>query len=235
MSFQCQQFYLKDDRCAMKVSTDSLLLGSWATVKPSDRTILDVGTGCGILALMAAQRTAASTSIAAIDLDHDAVQQAQDNVAASPWPTKIYCAQADFMSWQPTERYDLILSNPPYFPQQLQSPEAQRRLARQGNFPLTVWLEKMVSWLNPNGRIAWILPLAVAAQLKVPATLALLRHCEVATVVGKLPKLVLLEWTTGAASSATESLAIRTTKGVYTAEFRQLTSAFYLAGEHQNH
>ncbi|HET8816573.1 MAG TPA: methyltransferase [Pseudidiomarina sp.] len=218
----------------MKVSTDSLLLGSWMSVESSTGAILDVGAGCGILALMAAQRSAATAQIHAIEMDAAAVQQAQENIAASPWPDKIRCYQADFFNWQPAVQLDLIISNPPYFPLQLQSSTEQRRLARQGSLPLTAWLARMTSWLRPHGRIAWVLPVTAETQLQVPARLSLQRRCEVATVVGKPAKLVLLEWTLAGSASVKESLNIRTKGGDYTAEFRQLTRAFYLAGERRN-
>ncbi|RUO39170.1 hypothetical protein CWE22_10455 [Pseudidiomarina aestuarii] len=234
MSFQCRQFYLKDDRCAMKVSTDSLLLGSWVAVAPTDSCILDVGTGCGILALMMAQRTSAQAKIQAIEIEAGAAEQAQENIDASPWPAKIQCAQADCFVWQPQTPMDLIVSNPPYFNEQLASQQEQRRIARQGSQPLSAWLARMATWLSPQGRIAWVLPLNMETRLEVPAELSLLRRCEVTTVVGKPAKLVLLEWTKASVECVNESLSIRTAGGDYTREFRQLTNAFYLAGEHQN-
>lgn len=234
MSFQCRQFYLKDDRCAMKVSTDSLLLGSWVAAEPTASRILDVGTGCGILALMMAQRTSEQAQIQAIEIDSKAFQQAQDNIAASPWPEKVQCAQADCFVWQPQKPVDLIVCNPPYFTEQLASQHEQRRLARQGTQPLTAWLTRMTAWLSPRARIAWILPLTMETRLEAPSELSLRRRCEVATVVGKPAKLVLLEWTNETVECRHESLSIRTADGNYTNEFRQLTNAFYLAGEHQN-
>lgn len=234
MSFQCRQFYLKDDRCAMKVSTDSLLLGSWVAVEPTASRILDVGTGCGILALMMAQRTAEQAQIQAIELDSEAVQQSHENIAASPWPAKVQCTQADCFAWQPQQPVDLIVCNPPYFTEHLASQQEQRRLARQGTQSLTAWLARMTTWLSPQGRIAWVLPLSMETRLEAPSELSLRRRCEVATVVGKPAKLVLLEWTNESVECKHEALSIRTADGEYTNQFRQLTSAFYLAGEHQN-
>ena len=94
MGFQCQQFYLKDDRCAMKVSTDSLLLGAWVNIGTAKR-LADFGCGCGILALMLAQRSTADAEITAIERDQAAAEQATENVAASPWPTKVQVLQQD--------------------------------------------------------------------------------------------------------------------------------------------
>ncbi|PLV49996.1 methyltransferase [Erwinia sp. E602] len=114
--FTFKQFFIAHDRCAMKVGTDGVLLGAWAPVAGVQR-VLDIGSGSGLIALMLAQRTAADVQIDAVELDPAAAGQAQENVAASPWPSRVSVHQADILSWaqQCAHRYSLIVSNPPYF------------------------------------------------------------------------------------------------------------------------
>ena len=115
--FTFKQFFVAHDRCAMKVGTDSIALGAWAPIANTTR-ILDIGTGSGLLALMLAQRTAPDVVIDAVELEPDAVSQAQQNILASPWASRIHIHRADILSWthQQTQRYQLIVSNPPYYP-----------------------------------------------------------------------------------------------------------------------
>lgn len=112
--FQCKQFFVAHDRCAMKVSTDSLILGSLVEVGNA-RRVLDVGTGSGILALMLAQKSAPATAITAIDIDSAAIAQASQNRLNSPWPDKISVLHSSLKAIDGPGCFDLIVSNPPYF------------------------------------------------------------------------------------------------------------------------
>lgn len=112
--FRCKQFVVNQTNCAMKVNTDSMILGSWA--KPNQSAhILDIGTGTGILALMMAQKSIASATITAIDIDEGAAIQASANVHASPWPTKITVQHTKLSDLAADNGFDFIVSNPPYF------------------------------------------------------------------------------------------------------------------------
>lgn len=110
--FSFKQFTVYHDRCAMKVGTDGVLLGAWADVSGA-RDILDIGTGTGLIALMLAQRSEAH--IMAVDIDEDAVKQAKENVEKSPWPGRIEVERHDICCFNSDIRYDVIVSNPPYF------------------------------------------------------------------------------------------------------------------------
>ncbi len=112
--FQCKQFFVAHDQCAMKVSTDSLILGSLVEVADA-RSVLDVGTGSGILALMLAQKSSPGTVITAIDIDQTAIAQASQNRLNSPWPDKISVVHSPLQAIEGLGRFDLIVSNPPYF------------------------------------------------------------------------------------------------------------------------
>ncbi|MEN4912005.1 tRNA(1)(Val) (adenine(37)-N(6))-methyltransferase TrmN [Erwinia amylovora] len=129
--FTFKQFFIAHDRCAMKVGTDGVLLGAWAPVANVQRA-LDIGSGSGLIALMLAQRTADPVQIDAVELDEAAALQAQENVAASPWPDKVRVQQADIVEWTQRceHRYSLIVSNPPYFSPGSQCASPQRTAAR---------------------------------------------------------------------------------------------------------
>ncbi len=236
MGFQCKQFYLKDDHCAMKVSTDSLLLGSWLSIRGNERA-LDMGTGCGILALMATQRGA--HQVVAIELDKLAAAQAADNVQASPWPTQVTVIQADVVQWcsNTPERFDLVVSSPPYFSHDLASGSRERELARQGTGAVwREWLSAALHVLKPQGRIALVLPQQRWSQVKAEAEqlgLHVQRYCQVFTTLQKPVKLLLVEFSREEVQVVAEQLVIHAlTEGQmqYTDEFRELTGAFYLKG-----
>jgi len=235
MGFQCQQFYLKDDRCAMKVSTDSLLFGGWLSIDRVKRAA-DFGCGCGILALMMAQRLPAEAHIDAIEYDHEAALQAEENIAASPWPQKISVHNGDVLQWRGAEhRYDLVLMNPPYFSKHLNSSNAKRQLARQGHGDVwQAWLQQALQLLAPAGRIAVVAPISAQVEIQQVAAglgLSASRQCIVHSVAHKSAYLWLVELTRElAAEPVIENLVVRD-KNKYTDAFLQYTGAFYLQGE----
>ena len=112
----------------MKVGTDGVLLGAWAEVRPGDRRMLDVGTGTGLIALMLAQRSAAW--ITAVDIDVECATQAAENFAASPWADRLDAVSVAVQRYDPVEKFDLIVSNPPYYVDSLLSPDEGRNTAR---------------------------------------------------------------------------------------------------------
>ena len=134
--FRCKQFSVKQDKCAMKVNTDSLILGSWAQPKAAKR-ILDVGTGSGILALMLAQQSEPDSHVFAIELDEAAAQQAAENFENSQWRDRLTLKHENLVAYTPNAPFDVIVSNPPYFEPPSQTSRAfetqssQRFAARQ--------------------------------------------------------------------------------------------------------
>ncbi len=131
--FQFKQFKINQDRCAMKVGTDGVLLGTWTDVS-GVQSILDVGTGTGLIALMLAQRSSAAI-ISGIEIDGDAAAQAVENVNNSPWREKINIEAVSLQTFTKNTgcRFDLIVSNPPYFNKSLKNPDAQRSVARHSD------------------------------------------------------------------------------------------------------
>lgn len=125
--FQFQQFRVNQDRCAMKISTDAVLLGGLAEVS-NPRRILDIGTGTGVIALMLAQRFP-QAKVTAIELDEDAAAQALENFEESQFSDRLILLQGRFQDFSANEKFDLIVSNPPFFPDHLKSQDSKRNQA----------------------------------------------------------------------------------------------------------
>lgn len=126
--FQFKQFTVRHDKCAMKVGTDGVLLGAWVPVQNTKR-ILDVGTGSGLISLQLAQRNPKAL-ITSIEIDPAAAAQAQENIQSSPWNDRMEIICCDFRNYNPEHKFDLIVSNPPYFVDALKCPDNQRCTAR---------------------------------------------------------------------------------------------------------
>jgi len=152
--FRFKQFAVRQDRCPMKVGTDGVLLGAWAEVRPGDRRMLDVGTGTGLIALMLAQRSAAW--ITAVDIDVECATQAAENFAASPWADRLDAVSVAVQRYDPVEKFDLIVSNPPYYVDSLLSPDEGRNTARHAaGLPFGELAAAVVRLLSPGGRLRW--------------------------------------------------------------------------------
>ena len=231
--FQFKRFTVWHDRCAMKVGTDGALLGAWADVG-GRRRILDVGTGTGLIALMLAQRNEAAL-VDAIDIDADACAQARSNAAKSPFAGRIHIHHTPLADYRPPEgtRYDLIVSNPPYFADSLPCPDDKRRVARHaGSLDLPDLLRDSLALLAPDGLIALILPFDRRETLLAHAREASLypvAETHVSSVEGKAPKRLLVALSPRIAEAARAiPLAIETPEHHYTEGFTRLMRDFYL-------
>ena len=229
--FQFKQFGVSQSRCAMKVSTDSVLLGAYA---PSEGigSILDIGCGTGLLSLMMAQRTEHYCKICAIEIDPETAVQAQENISASPWSSRITVIQKDFNHYSAKEPFDLIISNPPYFSSSLLPPNSQRALARHdGQLSLTQLFTGISKMLTTRGQAAIILPFAslqtaidIALSAGLYATKALFVHPK----TGSNPKRVILTFCRHNKGFEEEDFFIYDSSGKYTPSFLHLTKDFYL-------
>ncbi len=162
MSFQFKQFKVNDEHCAMKVGTDGVLLGAWAN--GTCTRALDIGTGSGLIALMLAQRFP-EAQIIGIDIDAIAVEQAQDNFAASPWPNRLTASCVALQAFQDAP-FDLIVSNPPYFQNSLKAPDTQRSQARHTDtLSYAQLIEHAARLLTPNGCLTLILPIEAEREI----------------------------------------------------------------------
>ena len=231
--FTFKQFHINHSRCAMKVGTDGTLLGAWASLPKGDGNILDIGTGTGLIAIMAAQR-APQAHITAIDIDADCISQAQENATASPWGSRITLQECALQDFSPDTTFEVIISNPPYFIDSLLSPDAARTVARHTTtLPFEDLVAGVLRGLAPNGTFALILPPTEYARFCSAARGKLFptRICEVWTTPESGTKRVLAEFITSPPSipPSTEKLIIED-KGPlgYSDEYKALTRDFYL-------
>lgn len=231
--FRFKKFTVWHDKCAMKVGTDGVLLGGWASVAGAGR-ILDIGTGTGLVALMLAQRNS-EARIDAIDIDREACLQAEANVAASPFAGRIRVFPVALADYRPEEKcpYDLVVSNPPYFTDALKCPDPQRRIARHTDtLPLDELLQTARQWLHPAGRLGIVWPAEGRERLETAARQAglhFIRLTEVHSVSGAPPKRLLAELGMRlVVATAFGHLTIEQEKHRYTQEFTALVKDFYL-------
>lgn len=194
--FQFKQFNIEQDRCAMKVGTDGVLLGSWCDTTDV-KNVLDIGCGTGLIALMVAQRTKEGTKITGIEIDKDAAEQAQENANNSPWNEDVTIEPVKMQDYCPTKEFDLIVSNPPFFTNALKAPDAKRTAARHND---SLSVEDIVHFakkhLSPTGRLAVVLPCEEAKRLifeSIACGLYQKRTTWVKTTARKEPKRVLVE------------------------------------------
>ncbi|MDL2224327.1 methyltransferase [Bacteroidales bacterium OttesenSCG-928-M06] len=228
--FKFKQFTVYHDLCAMKVGTDGVLLGAWANCTGTNH-ILDIGTGSGLIALMLAQRCP-NTTIDALDIDSDAFSQAKNNFINSQFKDRLNIFLCDFLAYQSTCYYDLIISNPPYFNDSLLSPDKARTRARHSSeLKIQSLLSKAETLLSETGRIALILPVlnfdstqAIAAD----NNLFLARKTLVIPLEGRPPKRVLLEYSKKKLECEEKELVIEISRHLYSPDYKTLTKDFYL-------
>lgn len=214
----------------MKVGTDGVLLGAW-TPTESAATILDVGTGTALVALMLAQRCQAA-SVVALEIDEMAVQQAQENVNRSPWQGRIEVIKADFKQYVPNRKFDTIVSNPPYFVDSLKCPDKQRSSARH-NSDLTYddLLAGVSKILSTDGLFTLVIPTdAESLVKKIALTHAMypVRQLYVVTKPGIEPKRTLISFGLQCEECYTEYLLTEVARHQYSKEYTSLTKDFYL-------
>ena len=235
--FQFQQFYVRHDRCAMKVGTDGVLLGALAT---GGKNVLDIGTGTGLCALMLAQRYP-DAMITAIDIDKDACLQAAENVSESPFDGRIEVIHASLEDFSKTAdiQYDAIISNPPYFEEELACPDNQRDKARHTtSLPFSSLIEYSKSLLTDDGTLTLILPTNALSRIEEEcayASMFIVRKIYIRTTEKKVPKRVVIyiRKHPSPTESETQTLMVNSTKSPW---YEALTETFYLphspSGEH---
>lgn len=231
--FQFKQFRIVQERSAMKVGMDGVLVGAWANASEANR-ILDIGSGTGLIALMLAQKNSLAR-IDAIEIDRDACEEAIFNVQQSNWSNRINVFRQSFQEFaaKTDNKYDLIVSNPPFFSNGVKAPEENRAQARHADaLPLDVLISGAANLLQENGRIALILP---AEQLQEVEDLAknnglyLSRLCQIKPNPVKSDFRILVEMTNKPTTLQEENLMIEFEKHHdYTPEYRALTRDFYL-------
>ena len=225
--FQFKQFSIAHDKCAMKVNTDGILLGAIADISNVQR-ILDMGTGSGLVALMLAQRTEDRCQITALELEENAYQQAVENVKNSAWSARINVVHGDVMNAVFSEKFDLIVSNPPYFSQSLATRNPQRDLARTVVQSHLDWLNQAKEWLNETGKITFILPVDAGEKLIQETAIHCISRWLISPKVNSLPKRMIVTFSPTFAPCQEEHLTIYQQDQQYSEAFKHFTREFYL-------
>lgn len=228
--FRFKQFSVEQSDVAMKVGTDGVLLGAWVAFRGGERRVLDIGTGTGVIALMAAQRSDAEY-IAGVDVDEASAQRAAANFAASPWSGRLYAFGSPIQNFATDEPFDVIISNPPYFVDSLLSPDKRRTVARHtASLPFDELDAAIRRLLSPDGRAALVLPPEQMDAFAAATSLHVVRRCDVRSVPDGAVKRVLAEFARCVTEDVRrEELVIETDeRGVFSDEYRRLTKDFYL-------
>jgi tRNA1Val (adenine37-N6)-methyltransferase len=230
--FNFKKFAVCDDGSTMKVGTDAVLLGAWVKVDGA-ATLLDIGTGSGLIALMLAQRSDEKAIIDAVELQADAAAQAAVNVANSPWPGKVIVHNARIQEYRPQVRYNVIVSNPPYFTNSLRPPSLDRTRARHDAALTPQELSlSAASLLSTEGAFSLILPLSESDSFVMCAVrnnLFLARMTRFFSRHGKAQERALMEFRRQPSSLQEDSLVLYKSGTKWTDKYWELTNDFYLA------
>lgn len=229
--FHFKQFVIQQDKCTMKVGTDAVLLGSWINVKNTN-TILDIGTGTGIIAIMLAQKS--NALIDAIDIDKISCEQAKYNVKSSPWTHRIHVSLVSLQNFQnnTNRKYDLIVSNPPYFKDASKASGEARNKARHSD---TLSFDELIKGvkllLNHEGCFYVILPLIEGIAFRRKATeqgLYCTQLMKVKTKPEKEEKRLMMRFEFQRKDCEETQLTIQKENLSYTKEYIELTKEYYL-------
>jgi len=231
--FQFKQFSVAQDRCAMKVGTDAVLLGAWSALDHMPNTILDIGSGTGILALIMAQRSTAEL-IDALEIDADAYEQCVHNFETSDWGDRLFCYHASLEEFvdEIEDTYDLIISNPPFYKDNFKSKNEARNKARfEDALPFEELLTSASKLLCVTGQLNVIIPfseeinfISLAKNVNLyPIRILRVRGLEESPI-----KRSLISFTFQENKIEVSKLTIEITRHHYTQEYINLTKDFYL-------
>lgn len=230
--FRFKQFIVRQDKTSMKVGTDGVLLGAWANISGAE-SILDIGSGTGLIALMLAQRS--NAQIDAVELDEASHLQSTENINRSPWSNRIKPKCESFQNYAKTcdTNYDLVVSNPPYFINSLKPPESGRSIARHADLlPHSELLEGVITSLKPTGRFCTILPY-IEGNIFIANAASRKLYCSKKLNVTSNPvgnvKRILLEFCFTRQPLEEGTMAIYGHNGEHSPEYVELTKDFYLA------
>lgn len=234
--FRFKRFSVSHSGSALKLGTDAVLLGAAMTVPegPGTKRLLDIGTGCGVIALMAAQRCPAAT-VTGIDIDGPSALEAERNFQASPWSGRLEAKHCPLQDFKPDAGYDLIFSNPPYFDKSPVNPDIRKGAARHN---LALSCNDIFAFASVNlvhgGRLSLILPAEAEKQtLRQAASygITLDRTVRISTVSGKAPKRIIVEFIKGittAVGAKEETLCLYSAGTARSRAYSELCAEFYL-------
>lgn len=231
--FRFKEFSVNQDRSAMKVGTDGVLLGAWVNITSEVNSILDIGAGTGLIALQCAQRSAAEL-IDAIEIDDQAYEQTVENFENSDWSDRLFCYHASFQEFMTEidEPYDLIVSNPPYYTDTFKQLEESRARARHTyELPFKDLLEGCSKLLSPQGQCAFILPfkefkpfLELAEKVDLfPVRITHVRGTDASPV-----KRILVQLSREQQTPLVDEMVLELQRHVPTETYRALTKDFYI-------
>ncbi|MBE0649384.1 MAG: methyltransferase [Bacteroidales bacterium] len=230
--FHFKSFSLHHHRSTMKVGTDAVLLGIWTDLT-NVRSALDVGTGCGIISLLLASR--AQVSVDAIELDKDSFEEAKQNFGESPYSDCFRIFNSDFNDFVPpkNKKYDLIISNPPFFVNDLRSTDPKKRMARHTQ-TLTYdrLLKVSMELLNPNGKISVVLPYRESRLFLQQAILAgffVEKKMLIFPMLGKEPNRINILIGHKSVEEQTEKFMIRDEYGEFTNQYVDFVKDYYVS------
>lgn len=229
--FRFKQFVIDQSDCAMRINTDGVLLGASASADAPKR-ILDIGTGTGVIALMLAQRFPLA-QITAIEIDEMSAARADINFTNAIFANRLTCINQDFLSFHSAERYDLIVSNPPFFTNDLKNSDVRKGIARHTN---DAFFEKMicksVQMMQINGVFSIVLPphqLVALKQVFEKYGLFMCKALNLCSFDGQLPFRQIASFTNRESSLEAESLILYDRPGVHSAAYRSLLKDFFMA------
>tara|TARA_B110000967_G_scaffold79274_1_gene81920 strand:- start:213 stop:926 length:714 start_codon:yes stop_codon:yes gene_type:complete len=231
--FRFKQFSVSQEHCAMKIGTDAVLLGAWTDLDSQHNSILDIGAGTGVLALMLAQRSGAEL-IDAIEIDDAAYEQCVGNFEASDWGDRLFCyhASLDEFTEEIEDQYDLIISNPPFYTDTFKTENEERNKARfEDAMPFTELLKSVSKLLSSTGQFNVVIPFSeensfielAAKEGLYPSRILQVRGQESSPV-----KRSLICFTFEKQTIETQELTIEIARHQYTKEYTNLTKDFYL-------
>ena len=242
--FKFKQFSIEQEKSAMKVGTDGVLLGAWTPLINNPYNILDIGAGTGLISLMLAQRSYAE-QIDAIEIEENAYEECVNNFENSPWGDRLFCYHAgldEFVEelqeideetdeFEMVEQYDIIVSNPPFYSEDYKTHDEQRDLARFADaLPFDELVEAAYLLLSENGIFSVIIPYSAEENFIALAKQSLLYPLKITRVKGTPTseiKRSLLAFTRIEQTPIIDELVIETARHQYTSEYIELTKEFY--------
>ncbi len=231
--FRFKEFTVHQDRCAMKIGTDGVLLGSWIPIPDDVNSILDIGTGTGVIALIAAQRSCAEI-IDAIEIDDNAYEQAVENFEASNWGDRLFCYHASFQEFfqEIDDTYDLLVSNPPFFTENYKTTDNSRDIARfEDALPFDHLFIGASRLLSEKGKFGMVMPYKEEdSVVDIAQKVGLFPHM-ITRVRGNMSSDIvrsLLLFGFDKVDCKEEELIIERSRHEYTEEYIELTKDFYL-------
>lgn len=231
--FKFKKFTVNQDRCAMKIGTDGVLLGTWTSVKQNPYNVLDIGAGTGILCLIMAQRSNAQ-QIEAIEIEDNAFEQCSENFENSPWNERLFCYHASLLEFveEVEDTFDLIICNPPFYSEDYKTEDKTRDLARFNDaMPFRHIIYAVAHLLAQDGIFSTVIPKKEESSF-----------IELASSIGLYPRRILhvkghpeaeikrslIEFSYHETAVKTSELIIETSRHNYTQDYIDLTKDFYL-------